>query len=100
MTLICKRCIRCDEQCTFFFSTPHESLFPFLRLSLIGSTSSPQVDSILAQVPDLRDPLSYYSQSDDRFWVAVSGQEVAGSVAVKVDADGVAEIKRMQVAGQ
>lgn len=57
-----------------------------------------RVDSILAQVPDLRDPMSFYSQSeDDRFWVAVSGSEVAGSVAVKSNANGIAEIKRMQV---
>jgi len=57
-----------------------------------------RVDSILANVPDLKDPMSFYMQTEeDRFWVAVCGAEVAGSVGVKRATNGVAEIKRMQV---
>ena len=72
-----------------------------LKLLSIVLNFALQVDSILAQVPDLKDLLSFYSQSeDDHFWVAVSGSEVAGSVAVKSGENGVAEIKRMQVLEQ
>jgi len=73
-------------------------LSPVLLYVYLSALYHFRVDSILAQVPDLKDPLSFYSQSqDDRFWVAVSGSVVAGSVAVKSGAEEVAEIKRMQV---
>lgn len=73
-------------------------LSPVLLYVYLSALYHFRVDSILAQVPDLKDLLSFYSQSeDDHFWVAVSGSEVAGSVAVKSGENGVAEIKRMQV---
>ena len=63
-----------------------------LSLSLL------KVNSILANVPDLKDPMSYYMEErGNMVWVAVSGKEVAGRVGVRIVGEGAAEIKRMQV---
>lgn len=75
-------------------------LSPIMLYVYLAALYHFRVNSILATVADLRDPMAYYMKSASEgncFWVAVSGTEVAGSVGVRTLEEGVAEIKRMQV---
>lgn len=88
--------------CVAFFcwkNVPLALLSPVLLYVYLAALYHFRVNSILASVPDLKDVMSYYmSQTRNCFWVAACGDEVAGSVGVRVVGEGVAEIKRMQVA--